>query len=283
MTLRHDLANSKDVEPFLVLVVDDEVTMRRSIADILRLEGYRVQMAGNGEEAIQCLKNESYDLILLDLKMPGISGVDVLRFASEISPETQIILLTAHGSMESAIEALRHGAQDYLLKPSSPETILASVAKALKARADYLQRQRLLSQLEASVQALKGNKETNPQPLPRRDEKVIGNGVCVDFNRQMLWKDNVRVSLTSAETKLLKVLLENQGVVFTHQELVFKVQGYNTTQKEAPGVLRPLVSRLRRKLAKFTGMQDLIVSVRGKGYMFNPDQLLLDTAILNET
>ena len=253
---------------FLILVVDDEATMRRSLADILRLEGYRVQMAESGEEAIQRLQCDTYDLLLLDLKMPGVDGVEVLRFAVKTAPETQVILLTAHGSLESAIEALRLGAHDYLLKPSSPDLILASVAKALKARTELLQREELLTQLESSVQALKGIKETTPPIISQRDEWLIGNGVRVDFDRRVIWNESLQVSLTLTESKLIKVLLENRDYVFTHQELVAKVQGYETTGQEAPVVLRPLVSRLRRKLSKFPGSQHWIVNVRGRGYGF---------------
>lgn len=260
---------------FMILVVDDEATMRRSLADILRLEGYHVQMAKSGDEAIQRLQSETYDLILLDLKMPGMSGVEVLRFSARIAPETQVILLTAHGSLESAIEALRLGAQDYLLKPSSPEMILASVAKALKARVENLQNQELLSRLESSLQTLKGIQEFDLPVPSHRNELLIDNGVRVDFEQRVVWDETSQVSITFTESKLLKVLLGNRDHVFTHQELVAKVQGFDATRQEAPAVLRPLVSRLRRKLSKFPGSQSWIVNIRGKGYAFDPGKASL--------
>jgi DNA-binding response OmpR family regulator len=259
--------------PFLILVVDDEATMRRSLADILRLEGYRVQTAASGEEAILRIQEELYDLILLDLKMPGMGGIEVLRFTMDNSPDSQVILLTAHGSLESAIEALRLGAQDYLLKPSSPETILASVAKALKLRIEHLQNQELFSKLESSIQTLQENKETNQTvPLPQ-GVVFFGNGVRIDFDQQVIWNDHTQISLTSTESKLLRVLLENRGHIFSHKELVARVQGYDITDREAPAVLRPLVSRLRHKLSVFPGSQTWIVNVRGRGYGFEPGKL----------
>jgi len=266
------LRNTPGVGPasFMILVVDDEATMRRSLADILRLEGYHVQMAKSGDDAIQRLQSETYDLILLDLKMPGVSGVDVLRFAASIAPETQVILLTAHGSLESAIEALRLGAQDYLLKPSSPEMILASVAKALKARVENLQNQELLSRLESSVQTLKGIQETDLPVSSHQNELLIDNGVRIDFDQRVVWDESSQVSITFTESKLLKVLLGNRDYVFTHQELVAKVQGFDATHQEAPAILRPVVSRLRRKLSVFPGSQSWIVNIRGKGYAFDP-------------
>jgi DNA-binding response OmpR family regulator len=254
--------------PFLILVVDDVATMRRSLADILRLEGYRVQTAASGEEAILRIKEEIYDLILLDLKMPGMGGIEVLQFTTEYSPDSQVILLTAHGSLESAIEALRLGAQDYLLKPSSPETILASVAKALKLRIEHLQYQELLSRLESSVQTLQENKENNQTVSPPHGETFFANGIRADFDQQLIWNDHTQISLTSTESKLLKVLLENRGYIYSHKELVARVQEYDTTDQEAPAILRPLISRLRHKLSVFPGSQTWIVNVRGRGYGF---------------
>ncbi|HBX69715.1 MAG TPA: response regulator, partial [Chloroflexi bacterium] len=90
-----------------ILVVDDEKAARKSLADILRLEGYDVDAAEDGPKALKLLANKNYDLMLLDIRMPGMDGVEVMQRAIEISPDMQIIMLTAHGSMESAIEALR--------------------------------------------------------------------------------------------------------------------------------------------------------------------------------
>ena len=256
--------------PFLILVVDDEATMRKSLADILRLEGYRVQTAISGEEAILRTKEEFFDLILLDLKMPGIGGIEVLQFVSENSPDSQVILLTAHGSLESAIDALRLGAQDYLLKPSSPETILASVSRALKLRVEHLQYQELLSKLESSVHTFLEKEETKPMTTSSQGEMILGDGVKVDFNQRVIWNEHKRISLTSTESKLLRTLLEKRGHIFSYNELVTEVQGYETTPHEAPAILRPLISRLRHKLSVFPRSQTWIVNIRGQGYGFDP-------------
>ena len=135
-----------------ILVVDDEETTRRSLADILRLEGAQVKTAAGGEEAVEAIQQETFDLILLDLKMPGMDGLDVLRIATSTAPDTQVVLLTAHGSLESAIAALRLGAHDYLLKPASPTQIIRSVNGGLSRRTELLRKRNLLEQLEASVQ-----------------------------------------------------------------------------------------------------------------------------------
>jgi two-component system KDP operon response regulator KdpE len=202
--------------------------------------------------------------------MPGMSGIEVLRFITKNTPDTQVILLTAHGSLESSIEALRLGALDYLLKPASPETILSSVVKALTKRIEHLQYQELLTKLESSVQTHQGSKEANHALHSQSVECILGSGVKVNFSQRVIWNDQNTISLTPTETRLLKTLSQNPGHVFTPQELVAIAQGYEATTQEAPGILRPLISRLRHKLSVFQDSQNWIVNVRGTGYCFYP-------------
>jgi DNA-binding response OmpR family regulator len=252
-----------------VLVVDDEQTARDSLADILQLEGCRVQTAANGEQALEWLYQDEFDLMLLDLKMPGMDGLEVLRQAALMCPEMQIILLTAHGSLESAIEALRFGAHDYLLKPCPPDQIIRSVQSGLARRIELAHKRLLLQQLETSVQQFRSS-ETNEVPLTEKAGFYhLNNGFEFDTNRREAhWNDH-SVALTATESKLLKVMLDHRPRVIGHRELVQLVQGYEVNEWEAPEVLRPLISRLRHKLAGFPGGEAWIVNVRGLGYMFD--------------
>jgi DNA-binding response OmpR family regulator len=252
-----------------ILVVDDEEASRKSLGDILRLEGYQVSVKGDGQSAIDALSEEEFDLMLLDLKMPGMGGLQVLKQASTIAPDTMVIMLTAHGSLESAIEALRQGAHDYMLKPSSPNEILTSVASGLSLRTDSERKKRLLAQMEASIQELKDAEGVELDQEVTRTLFTLGNDIKVDLERREVWSGVVKVFLTPTEGKLMRVLLENRGRVLSHRELVFLVQGYQTTDWEAPEIMRPLVSRLRRKLAQFEGGNEWIVNVRGTGYVFD--------------
>jgi DNA-binding response OmpR family regulator len=252
-----------------IMVVDDEALVRQSLEDILRLEGYDTKSVPTGDVALDMLQDETFDLILLDLRMPGIDGIEVLEGVTKVSPDTKVILLTGHGSLESAIKALRQGAHDYLLKPVSSHELLSSVEGALKLRTEQQQKRLLLDQLESSIQRLKDVEGI--EALSTFDQQVIEleSGVKVDLPRREIWRGNQRVSLTPTEGKLMKVLLENRGRVLTHRELVLLVQGYETTDWEAPEVLRPLISRLRRKLSAFPGGEKWIANVRGTGYVFD--------------
>ena len=234
-----------------ILVVDDEPIARQSLSDILRLEGYSVTAVANGELAVEYVRSYSVDLILLDLKMPGMNGLDVVQVVNQISPDTEIILLTAYGSMESAVEALRQRVHDYLLKPASPMQILESVKRGLERRAARINEN---ADTSGSQQVYK-----------------LGDGSEIDLMRRTVTLGNQEEFLTPAEGHLLKVFLENAGKVFSHRELVLLVQGYDVSQREAQEILRPLVSRLRHKLHVFPELYRRVVSVRGTGYIFETE------------
>jgi DNA-binding response OmpR family regulator len=240
-----------------ILVVDDELIERQTLTEILRLEGYHVTAVANGEAAVDFVRLNPVELIILDLRMPGMSGLDVIKVVNRISPDIEIILLTAHGSIESAIEALRSQIHDYLLKPVSPAQIIGSVARGVSRR-------------NAKLQA----REHQQIDVGTEENSVVtlGDGTVIDYGRRLVRSETRTVFLTPAEGRLLRIFVENTGKVFTHRELVLLVQGYSATQQEAPEILRPLVSRLRQKLSEIPLLMERVVSVRGTGYIFENEQ-----------
>jgi DNA-binding NtrC family response regulator len=117
-----------------ILVVDDEKNIRLMLSQTLASNTTVVETAINGEEALQKLEQSSYDLVLLDLRMPGMDGVEVLHQAHARHPNLPVILLTAHGTVETAVEAMRGGAVNFMQKPFSPREIRDAVDSALKGR-----------------------------------------------------------------------------------------------------------------------------------------------------
>ncbi len=112
-----------------ILVVDDELLMRNFLVETLKRKNFDVSSAENGQKATSLLKNNSYDLVITDMKMPDMTGIDVLKKVKELSPKTYVIIITAFGSIENAVEAMRLGAFNYLIKPFSPGTIEAALEK----------------------------------------------------------------------------------------------------------------------------------------------------------
>ncbi|MGA9351588.1 MAG: response regulator, partial [Anaerolineae bacterium] len=139
-----------------ILVVDDDQFALRSMAKALGGESYQVVTAASGSEAIELLRQDSFDLVLADLKMPEVDGLEVLRQSREIAPQAVVLILTAYASLESAIEALREGAYDYLVKPCADDELKLKIAKGLERVRLEEERQRAeeaLRELNASLEA----------------------------------------------------------------------------------------------------------------------------------
>ena len=115
-----------------ILVVDDDMSARTTFSSVLRQEGYRVTAVKNGYEAIKAIDEESFDLALVDLRMPGMDGIEVLEKIKTRRPQTRVIIFTGYGSITTAVEAMRKGAADYLNKPFSPHELKAGIKKALE-------------------------------------------------------------------------------------------------------------------------------------------------------
>jgi two-component system response regulator PilR (NtrC family) len=130
-----------------ILIAEDETAVRESVAEVLRDEGYQVTTVADGDAALAALESHDFDVVLSDLRMPGADGLAVLRRAREVSPQTLVLLMTAHATVETAIEALQRGAQDYLLKPLIFEDVLHKLDHLLQHRQVAWENQLLRSQM----------------------------------------------------------------------------------------------------------------------------------------
>ncbi|MEO1288976.1 MAG: response regulator, partial [Chloroflexota bacterium] len=142
------------VETAHVLVVDDEGANRYSVSKTLQRVGYSVSEAGSGEEALDFVDGQEYDVVLTDIRMQGIDGVELLRRIKEQSPDAIVILMTGYASLGTAVEALRLGAHDYLIKPSSSQDIRQSVSRGVERARNLRRRRRLLDAIKTDVYEL---------------------------------------------------------------------------------------------------------------------------------
>jgi DNA-binding response OmpR family regulator len=255
-----------------IMVVDDEVVARVSLAEILRLEGYQVATAASGEEALSLLnKSGPFDLIVLDLKMPGMDGLAVTESVRSQYPGTVIILLTAFGTLETAIEAIRQGAHDYLLKPCPIPDVLESVRKGLAKHQQEQQRQHLVSQLQRTLSELavvEGTEMAEEAVSSEPSRFVQLRGVVVDHQKHVAVLQGRPLELTPTEFKILACLMETPDEVWSPQELVRRAQGYETDAWGARAIVRVHIRRLRKKMELDPSNPKYILNVRGVGYMF---------------
>ena len=261
-----------------ILVVDDEVGVRFFLEEVLTRNGHQVVAVESGEAALECIATQEFDLALIDLMMKGIGGMEVLAALRRQSPDTGAIVLTAHASLETAVEALRQGAHDYLFKPCKTVELRESVRTGLLKRQRELRQRDLLGQLErslsSSLEEIRATVVEQPVPPPPAiAEPAAGQarflergGLIVDFMRHVITLDGHLLELSPTEFDLLAHLVSEAPRVISPQELVREVQGYESEPWEARDIVRYHVYRVRRKIKASTGRTDVIRTVRGVGY-----------------
>ena len=222
-----------------ILVADDEVSIRQIVEARLKMTGYEVVTASDGAEAIELIKSENPSLIVLDIMMPKIDGLQVCKEVRK-NYTTPIIMLTAKGDVIDRIQALELGADDYVVKPFSPRELEARIKAVLR---------RIVN-------------ESSKQSLIKVDTLNIDTG-----KRQVLRGDQ-KIKLTEMEFNLLELLASNPGKAYSRSEILHQVWGYRINQYSDTRVVDVHVSRLRSKLEKDPSDPELILTARGTGYMF---------------
>lgn len=253
--------------PARILVVDDEMPIRMTMGDILRRRGYDIVTAASGEEALEQLHLRPFDLLLLDLRLPGLNGLEVARQAQDVQPDAAVIILTGHGSLESAVDGIHIGIFDYLLKTSSPQQVVARVAAALTRQQEERRRKHLLQTLQAVASELGGGKvEAPPQPTPNEGWITVGDLQISTWRQQVRRGDEI-LNLTPTEFRVLLCLGQQAGNVMTYQQLVQCAQGYEADALEAADLIKPHIYHLRQKVEVDLSNPQYILTVRGSGYM----------------
>jgi two-component system copper resistance phosphate regulon response regulator CusR len=217
-----------------VLVVDDSERVRRTLATGLRAHGMAVETAADGAEALTLLNGLQFDVVVLDLVMPRVDGVQVLQALKSRTEKPRILVLSARDQVQDRVEALNLGADDYLVKPFAYEELLA----------------RLL--------ALGRRKFAEASP------ELTSGRLVLDTAAQLARVDDTVVTLTPKEYALLELLLRRKGHVMS-RAAIFQ-QLYESDSTASDTVIEVLMSTLRAKLAR-AGMADLIETRRGFGYV----------------
>lgn len=222
-----------------ILVVDDEERMVRFIRLNLEHDGFQVVEANRGMEAIQMIRDQLPDLVLLDVMMPDLDGFEVLRMIREMNP-VPVIMLTAKSEEDDKVHGLELGADDYITKPFSPRELVSRV-KAVLRRAE----------------TISGTTE---------ELTVVDDRLKIDFDRREVWLDGELVKLRPTEYRLLYHLVQNAGWVVTHDQILAKVWGYE--YRDEPHYVRLYINYLRQKLEEDPANPKYILTERGVGYRF---------------
>ena len=223
----------------LILVVDDEPRMINLMRMNLELEGCRVLTATNGREALEKVREELPDVVLLDIMMPGMDGFEALRRARQFS-QVPVIILTAKDDEEDRIRGLELGADDYVGKPFSHRELISRIRAVLR-------------------------RHYAPPPTPQTTVKV-DERLTIDFAKREVLVNGERVNLRPTEYRLLYHLVQNAGYVMPHETLLTKVWG--PEYRDETHYLRLYVTYLRQKIEEDPASPKYILTERGVGYRF---------------
>lgn len=222
-----------------IVVVDDEKSILKLISYKLKIEGYTVHAGMDGEEAINLVEEHNPDLLLVDVKMPNLNGLEVCKRLREWS-RVPIIVISALNDANYAVEALDLGADDYLRKPFHEKELLARVRTQLR--------------------------RAQERP-PQQAQSVFRSGpLAVNFSRRQVTVHNNEIKLTPTEYSILEQLVQNAGKVLTHQMLLHRVWGPDYSEESE--YLRVYIGRLRRKLDAGPDGPKFIATEQGVGYRF---------------
>jgi len=222
-----------------ILLVEDEPSLVLTLSDRLMNEGYRVETAGDGEEALTRAEGGGFDLIVLDVLLPRKNGFDVCRDLRQRGQDTPVLMLTARAQVVDRVVGLKLGADDYLTKPFEMMELLARVEALLR---------------------------RGRSPLATSAETYSFGAVQADFRRAEVRRDGQPLSLSALELRLLRHFIENRGLVLTREALLDRVWGYDAT-----AVTRTVdvhVASLRQKIEPNPSRPQHIVTVHRLGYKF---------------
>lgn len=286
-----------------ILIVEDERHNLIILERILTFQGYQVSSVSSGEEALALTNPALFEVAILDLNLGrGLSGMDVLAHFRKNSPDTIIILLTGNGTLETAVEALRLGAHDYLIKPARSQEIKDSIERGLQIRKERIEqrkREAIFNQLEKNmeeslfklrgeelngptfkIQGTKGKTDKQAESSSARpdqskaqqselenEQRYLNWGVIqVDILRRQLTINGRPLNLSPTEYSLIIYLVSEAPRIVPPQELVLQIQGYAIDQEEASPVIRTHIYRLRNKIRAVEPDKEFIKTIRGVGY-----------------
>jgi two-component system alkaline phosphatase synthesis response regulator PhoP len=223
-----------------ILIVEDEPGLIITLRDRLRSEQYAVEVVSDGAQAIERASSERFDLILLDVTLPGASGFEVCQALRARDVRCSIIMLTARAQLTDRVIGLKIGADDYLTKPFEMAELLARIEVQLRRRP--------------------------PEPLQPQDGVIRLGQTEVDLRRAELRRDSQRVPLSAKELQLLRYFLQHKGAALTRDEILNGVWGYDSAPNTRTVDVH--VAMLRRKLEPDPHHPSHILTVRGMGYRF---------------
>jgi len=257
-----------------ILIIDDESNLRLTLTAILQKAGYSVTAVGHPQDALQCLASGPYDLVFLDLKLPDMDGLALLTEMHRLYPDMPVLILTAHATLQSSIEAVRQGARDYLLKPIDPPLILTRVRDVLAEQQQSRRRREIVTQIHGLLEELgqiDGQDALTANLLPglpaTSPTRFLQRGpFTLDLHARRAMLNEQLISLPPGAFEYLVALARHAPNAISCQDLVMQSQGYTLARLEAQDLARWRIHQIRLALETDPKRPQYVITVRGAGY-----------------
>lgn len=257
-----------------ILIIDDEASLRQTLARILQRAGFEVTTAANGAEGASLVSQHPFDLVYLDIRMPDMSGLELLKSIHAKYPELPVILFTAQPDLNSAVDALRNGATDYLLKPLKPQAVVERTQSILvnqqkERRKREIQRQ--IDSLQSELNELespKGEKaDSKAEQASTSDDRFLKRGaLTLDLHTRRVTMNERVINLPPTSFDYLLALARHTPNVVGYQTLVSEAQGYETDAREAQELTKWHIHHIRQAIEPDSRNPVHVINVRGTGY-----------------
>jgi two-component system alkaline phosphatase synthesis response regulator PhoP len=258
-----------------ILIIDDEAAIRQTLARILQQAGFEVTTAENGEQGLSFIQTTNFDLIFMDLRMPGMPGMEALKIIHASFPNLPVILFTAQPDLNSAVDALRNGATDYLLKPLKPQAVIERAQTVLAAQWKENRKREITLQIEALQMELKSltSGQTGPlQAVTLGTDRFLKRGALVlDLHKRRLIIHEETINIPPTSFDYLLVLARHSPNVVNYQTLVAEAQGYQADLREAQELTKWHIHQLRQAIEEDARVPSILINVRGTGYRLVAD------------
>lgn len=258
-----------------ILIIDDEASLRQTMARILQRTGYEVTTAADAKEGLALLSQHIFDLVYSDIRMPDMSGLELLKIIHAKFPDLPVILFTAQPDLNSAVEAVRSGATDYLLKPLKPQTVIDRTNSILeKSQKERRKReiQRQIDALESELNAIEKDgqeqyDDLKSEQLSGVNDRFVKSGMLtLDLYARRVTMGDHAVDLPPTSFDYLLVLVRHSPNVVDYQTLASEAQGYETDTREAQELTKWHIHHIRQAIEPDSRKPVHVINVRGTGY-----------------
>ncbi|MFC1996351.1 response regulator [Chloroflexota bacterium] len=261
-----------------VLIIDDEDSLRHTLTRVLKFAGCQVSGASDAPQALNLINTTPFDLVYLDIHLPSMNGLEVLQQIRTVHPDLPVILFTAYASLQTAVEAIRLGATDYLVKPIDPEVFVARTRVILDEQAIEKRKRELREQIEYLQKELRGLEDNSGPPTAgvmatsESIDRFLKRGQFVlDLQAQRATLQDRVLSLPPTAFVYLTVLARHAPNAVDYQSLVTEAQGYAVEQSEASELAKYHIHVLRQGISVNKDKPGYIINVRGVGYRLLTD------------